>query len=129
MKLATGPCPSCPYRKDVPSGVWSKEEYDKLPDYDKPTFAQPFAPFGCHAEPHNFCFGWLACHMNRGQDKELLALRLLRTDIEIPTRQPGLFRSGRAAQRHGLKDLKRPGPASKAMASKLLKKYKRLRHN
>jgi hypothetical protein len=31
------PCPSCPYRKDVPSGVWAPEEYDKLPAYDNDT--------------------------------------------------------------------------------------------
>lgn len=24
------PCASCPYRKDVPSGVWEASEYEKL---------------------------------------------------------------------------------------------------
>jgi hypothetical protein len=31
---APKPCESCPYRKDVPSGVWSEGEYRKLPQYD-----------------------------------------------------------------------------------------------
>ena len=39
---AKSPCGSCPYRQDVPSGVWAASEYEKLPAYDAPeTFMQP----------------------------------------------------------------------------------------
>lgn len=31
------PCSACPYRVDVPAGVWAREEYDKLDPYDLPT--------------------------------------------------------------------------------------------
>lgn len=30
MKCRTEPCETCPYRRDVPSGVWSADEYRKL---------------------------------------------------------------------------------------------------
>jgi hypothetical protein len=42
------PCASCPYRKDVPSGLWDKAEYDKILPYDNETWAQPLVTFGCH---------------------------------------------------------------------------------
>ena len=38
---AKNPCGSCPYRKDVPSGVWAVSEYLKLVEYDRPTGEQP----------------------------------------------------------------------------------------
>lgn len=64
---------ACPYRKDVPSGVWDASEYDKLPAYDAPTAEQPFAPFACHATPEKLCHGWAVCHSNRGSAFELIA--------------------------------------------------------
>ena len=39
------PCPSCPFRVGVESGIWAAEEYQKLPAYDLPTPAQPFEVF------------------------------------------------------------------------------------
>lgn len=42
------PCASCPYRRDVPSGVWAPEEYEKLRRYDAPTMEQPPQVFLCH---------------------------------------------------------------------------------
>src|SRR3954467_54109 len=73
---APRPCQSCPYRRDVPSGVWSSTEYAKLVAYDAPTYAQPLALFQCHQNGADdgrarVCAGWVGCH---GQ--ELLALRL-----------------------------------------------------
>ena len=49
------PCPSCPYRRDVPSGIWHESEYAKLPQFDGPTQDQlaagAFALFHCHSQP------------------------------------------------------------------------------
>lgn len=45
---APSPCSSCPYRRDVPSGLWGANEYAKLRDYDNPTWAQPPGIFQCH---------------------------------------------------------------------------------
>nr|WP_280343300.1 DUF6283 family protein [Nocardia neocaledoniensis] len=33
---APRPCVSCPYRRDVPSGVWDFGEYEKLRGYVPP---------------------------------------------------------------------------------------------
>lgn len=43
LTLRDNPCHSCPYRRDVPSGVWATEEYDKLLPYDADTASQPSA--------------------------------------------------------------------------------------
>lgn len=45
---APQPCASCPYRRDVPSGIWAAEEYAKLPAYDADTPFQPPHLFLCH---------------------------------------------------------------------------------
>lgn len=126
-KLATGPCLACPYRRDVASGVWHSDEYEKLPLYDGPTASQPIAAFMCHAELNNYCFGWVVCHSNRGHDHELLALRL-RGFGDLPGPQPGFFKSGRQACRHGKNNIEQPTAKSVVLAEKLLMKYKRLRH-
>lgn len=65
------PCGSCPYRRDVPSGIWEQHEYDKLPQYDGETWQQSPAVFLCHQRDGHLCSGWLACH----GPEELLALR------------------------------------------------------
>lgn len=56
------PCESCPYRRDVPSGVWDASEYRKLPDYDRVTYDQPIALFMCHQGNGHVCSGWAGCH-------------------------------------------------------------------
>jgi hypothetical protein len=71
LKAPSVPCGSCPYRRDVPSGLWTQQEYDKLLDYDGPTWAQNPLLFLCHQRSGNLCGGWLACH----GPGELLALR------------------------------------------------------
>lgn len=46
LTVRTEPCSSCPYRRDVPSGVWHREEYEKLLQYDDSTEILP--AFMCH---------------------------------------------------------------------------------
>lgn len=70
-------CASCPYRRDVPAGIWAREEYGKLPGYDEPTPFQPRGVFLCHqhdpgTDGHPVCGGWAGCH----DGDELLALRM-----------------------------------------------------
>ncbi|MGS2619304.1 DUF6283 family protein [Micromonospora sp. LZ34] len=69
---ATAPCGTCPYRRDVPSGVWDAAEYAKLPAYDQPTARQPGGLFLCHQADGRVCAGWAGCH----DTDNLLALRL-----------------------------------------------------
>lgn len=124
---APQPCSSCPYRRDVPSGIWAPSEYRKLPAYDQPTWNQPTAPFQCHQnaagdDRARLCSGWVGCH-----GTELLALRLAAAarrlsgpalDATITYTSPvPLFESGSAAMEHGMRDIVNPGPAAvKAIA-------------
>lgn len=60
------PCTTCPYRRDVPSGIWAPEEYQKLLAYDRPTMQQPAALFMCHQGAGGLCTGWVQCHAKAG---------------------------------------------------------------
>jgi hypothetical protein len=123
MKAA---CLACPYRKDVASGVWAQEEYDKLPAYDNPTAEQPFEAFACHAQPESFCHGWAVCHSNRGHEYELIALRF-RDAGPIPKPSVPLFRSGTEAALHGMALIAKPNKKAKDTVERLLKRHPRLR--
>ncbi|WP_232530486.1 MULTISPECIES: DUF6283 family protein [Mycobacteriaceae] len=115
---APQPCASCPYRRDVPSGIWAAEEYAKLPAYDADTPFQPPHLFLCHQTSADnprarVCAGWVGCH---GSD--LLALRLAAargiidgTELDInrtTDTSVALFSSGADAADHGLRDIDTP---------------------
>jgi hypothetical protein len=120
-------CLACPYRRDVPSGVWSADEYEKLALYDAPTGDQPFGAFMCHATPEVFCHGWAVVHSNRGGANELLALRLEHYEGEIPPEGAPLFSSGTEACEHGKRDIENPSDEAKEVAQRLVSKYDRLK--
>jgi hypothetical protein len=120
------PCQSCPYRKDVPSGIWSEYEYDKLVDFDLPTGDQPMATFACHATPGHYCHGWAVVHSNRGPEYELLGLRVFAPGAEIPEAAVPLFESGQEAADHGKRDIDNPSPEARAFVERLVGKYDRL---
>src|SRR5215831_6970938 len=104
---APRPCESCPYRLDVPAGVWVAAEYEKLPFYDEPQmWKQPVAAFYCHQQDGRLCAGWVACHMAQHHG-HVLAIRLMRTredvsEIENYITDVPLFKSGTEAAIHGL---------------------------
>lgn len=125
-KIRAMPCEACPYRRDVPSGVWAFHEYEKLRAYDLPTPAQPYATFACHASPEAHCHGWAVVHMNRGHDHELVALRIWPQDGPIPQPVVPLFRSGNEAADHGQKDIEHPSPEAGVAVERLLHKHPRL---
>jgi hypothetical protein len=120
------PCPTCPYRRGVPSGIWAPEEYCLLRAFDGDLAEQAAAgathPFLCHSSPRNLCAGW-AGHRN---PMDLLAVRLGITaghlDITVAyyTTDVPLFQSGAEAAEHGLRDIDRPGPAAIRASLKLL---------
>jgi hypothetical protein len=112
---AKAPCGTCPYRCDVPSGVWHADEYAKLPPYDGDTSAQPLGLFHCHQQDGRICAGWAGTH----DMHETLAVRLaastgnLAPDVveallDYATEVP-LFDSGQAAADHGLAEVDEPG--------------------
>lgn len=118
------PCPSCPYRRDVPSGIWDASEYDRLPVYDLGTGEQALAGafylFHCHSAPGRICAGWAGCH----DMEENLAVRMNIRDIdpavfEYVSPVP-LFASGAEAAEHGKRDLPAPGPEAVRKARQLL---------
>jgi len=124
---APKPCESCPYRQDVPSGVWSAQEYDKLPAYDADMPYQPMEVFMCHQnerfDPRSrLCAGWVATH----GAENLLAIRIGVTVGTIDfdsvagyTTDVPLFESGMGAAEHGERDIEFPGEEARALCAKI----------
>lgn len=111
------PCGSCPYRKDIPSGVWSEVEYDKLKKYDGETWQQSPSLFMCHQRDGCVCGGWLQTH----DTDHLLALRINPVDeacfgyqSDIPT-----FETGTEAAEHGKAEIDCPGDEAQAIIHKV----------
>lgn len=128
--VRSAPCAACPYRRDVPSGVWSVEDYDKLPPYDAPTADQPYEAFGCHATPEHLCHGWAVVHTSRGHAYDLISLRLAAAiggEVAIPEPTVPLFASGAEAATHGKADIAEPSEAAIEVVERLTRKYDRLR--
>lgn len=124
---APKPCESCPYRRDVPSGVWAEEEYAKLPTYDGETWEQNIRLFQCHQNEREsgrarLCAGWVACH----DGQELLALRLTRqltdedrqTAMRYTTTVP-VFDSGAEAAAHGMREAETPSEEAVLLMKKI----------
>lgn len=121
---APRPCESCPYRRDVPSGVWEAAEYDKLPAYDSDTALQPTGLFLCHQQNGRVCAGWVGCH---GDD--LLGLRLAaatgamsRADLAaaLDYRSPvALFATGAKAAEHGKAEIRTPRAGARRVIAKV----------
>lgn len=125
---APRPCISCPYRQDVPSGVWHPEEYAKLPEYDKDTGEQPVGAFHCHQQRERLCAGWVGCHgmtENLALRIAVLSRKVSDDDYEaildyvspVP-----LFASGQEAALHGMKDIVEPSDQAQRAITRLKKK-------
>lgn len=125
---AAAPCRSCPYRRDVPSGVWDETEYAKLPPYDQPTPYQPSQVFLCHQQDGRICAGWAGCH----DMSQSLALRLqvassgiepedLEATLDYESPVP-LFASGAEAAKHGLAQVEQPPPEAVKTIDRLARK-------
>jgi hypothetical protein len=120
------PCSSCPYRADAPSGVWAREEYEKLPGYDGEIIDQAQAgrtgPFLCHSHNVRLCSGWVA---HRDHPSDLLAIRLgvaqgwISPDVYGHTAAVALHVSGAAACACGLRDMDNPGPQARRVMAKI----------
>jgi Family of unknown function (DUF6283) len=128
-KVRAKPCSSCPYRRDVPSGVWDYDEYEKLRPYDAETPQQPFNGFSCHATPEYYCNGWALCHTSRGHTYDLIALRFDPETAggELPEPHVPLFGSAAEAADHGQRECAAPGDGAVAAIEKLTRQHARLR--
>jgi hypothetical protein len=125
LTVRQSPCASCPYRRDVPSGIWAKEEYEKLRGYDGDTIEQLEAGatwvFQCHQADGKICAGWAGCH-DMG---ESMALRLhhgqvdpsvYRYESPVP-----LFASGNEAADHGEAQIENPASRARSAIRKVTK--------
>jgi hypothetical protein len=112
----------------VPSGIWSAEEYKKLPAYDGDISEQlehaeqSLRVFLCHQNGQQACAGWLG----HRDPIELLAVRvgISRGDLapecaEFETSIP-LFASGAEAAEHGAREIAQPGERAATAISKII---------
>lgn len=129
--VATAPCRSCPYRRDVPSGVWDASEYVKLPGYDLPTGEQPPAVFYCHQRDGKVCAGWAGTHDmadNLGVRLAVVFGKLTKEQVDelcdyvspVP-----LFVSGREASAHGLAEITEPADEARRTIRRLARHPRR----
>lgn len=115
------PCASCPFRRNVPSGIWDVEEYEKLPRYDADLPEQPKALFLCHLDEGCACAGWLG----HRDPADLLAVRVgvLQGRVDPAcltyTTRVALFDSGAEAAAHGVAGIAQPDARAIAAISKL----------
>lgn len=125
LTVAKRPCGSCPYRRDVPSGVWAAHEYDKLLMYDGEIFEQVLqggmGRFDCHQRDGHLCAGWVACH----GAENLVALRLQAAKVDpkvwdYKTDVP-VWGSGAEAKAHGMAHYEEPPEEASKLQQKLLK--------
>lgn len=125
---APRPCASCPYRRDVPSGIWHPDEYARLPPYDDPTPYQPGSVFLCHQVNGRACAGWAGCH----DMTHNLAIRLAESTGDITpddaeelrayTTDVALFASGREAAEHGMRDVEHPSADAVRTLRKIMRR-------
>lgn len=120
------PCESCPYRRDVPSGIWDESEYDKLPRFDGDTTEQfeagALGLFYCHKLVDQLCAGWVGCH----DTTTLAAMRLWPVDPAVHdyVSPVPLFASGAEAAEHGKRDIEAPSMAAVESVRKVQRLHK-----
>lgn len=118
------PCGTCPYRRDVPQGVWHPSEYEKLSGYDGDIIDQLLndasALFFCHQNDGSLCAGWVGCHdMNHTLAVRLHDVAMETFDYVSPV---PLFASGQEAAAHGLAGVSDPDETARVAIKKLSRK-------
>jgi hypothetical protein len=127
IQVGRTPCMSCPYRKDVPSGIWDETEYDLLPRFDGDIVEQIEAGatylFYCHQQDGKLCAGWVGCHSTDAIAIRANAHRLDPAVFDYESPVP-LFESGKAARDHGMRDIEHPGVEAVTAISKVTRVQK-----
>lgn len=128
IAIHRAPCQSCPYRRDVPSGIWAPEEYDKILAYDEETWNQPPAVFMCHQADGALCRGWLDCHGSELLSVRIYAGRSLDAEQVAQALSEGpavpVFATAAEAAGHGRRSIKRPGSKARKLMQKLERKQR-----
>lgn len=120
-------CDSCPYRRDVPPGVWAKEEYDKLPLYDCDAPMPALSSFLCHqshaTEIATVCRGWLSVHRDSVAARiSQIKGELLPEDIPTADESNVYYESGAEAAKAGKRGVRRPSKAAKQKVRNLVRR-------
>jgi hypothetical protein len=141
LKVTGRACSSCPYLRSHPSGVWSRDEYEKLRLYDTghevpcpnadgtpATVRVPeLATFWCHQTNRTgqptACRGWLSAHRSHAAVNLAMAFGAIRPE-DIPTEDESdiYFQTGTEAAENGLRDIDAPDTEACEMAERLVKK-------
>ena len=125
LKCPKKACDTCPYLKATPSGIWSEEEYRKLPKYDD-NESLTLSIFHCHQENATgvptVCRGWVSTA------RESISVRLgvLQGLIAVEDLPNGLedayYSSGHEACEAGLRDIDDPSEEALELLNKLLRR-------
>lgn len=134
--VADKPCSSCPYRRDVPAGIWDTSEYDKLRDYDPQVQKFPngmealvpgpaLAPFLCHQLPkieqETLCAGWLAVHCDSVPVRLLLLVGRVTPEQVFAEPKVPLYATGNEAADAGIAGVERPSAAARELSEKIVR--------
>lgn len=114
------PCESCPYRRDVPSGIWAREEYEKLRGYDENT---AFGTFLCHHSPdmnrNAVCRGWLSVQCESAAARLAVLSGQVTDEQRYATPLVPLYASGNEAADAGIRGIKRPNAKARKLIDRL----------
>lgn len=127
-KVKSRPCPTCPYDRKTPLGIWHEEEYRKLPTYDGDMAEQAMkgatALFNCHYNDGCLCRGWLDCH----GPENLIALRLSRKTLpDIGEARSDCYASGQECLDANLREIETPSVQARLAMAKIVTTRKRVR--
>ena len=73
------PCKNCPYRKDAPLQLWSKEVFSDLIKNDADYMG---AVYACHKNNGSVCVGWLMDQDKRNHPSIMLRLSLSKNKVD-----------------------------------------------
>ncbi len=127
LHAAPNPCNTCPYRRDVPAGIWAANEYEKLPQYDGDAIDMIGSIFHCHQENatgiDTVCRGWLSVHADSVPVRVAVMQGWLTPEQRDAEVNVPLFASGAEACKAGLAGVKTPDEAACLAVEKLAKKF------
>lgn len=124
LKVLPRPCDTCPYAKATPPGIWSADEYRKLPGFDEGGGVIQ-GEFLCHnggadaRTNDTVCRGWLSVHRDSIPVRVGVITGALRPGDVPQELEEGLYASGAAACAAGLRGVRQPSRAAKAAIAKI----------
>lgn len=138
LYCAPNPCDTCPYKRDTPPGIWSREEYEKLRTFDTVKRFLPGNPhpvylptaeiatvFHCHQENRTgadtVCRGWVGTH----NDSVFVRFAMMRGVLrpgDVPYGvDPTLYATGTEACEAGLAGVEEPSDEAQEKMDKLIR--------